>query len=225
MEINKELTDEMREKMRNYINHTCIYRVEPGQKPLIGKAPGTNYIWQFYPRRALFDSSILHYMGILFWYRFAEDFKNKPFQITGLETGATPMLPAIAMTAGLFDIRVNVFSTRAERKKYGLYNRFEGLIDRNLPVMIVDDLCNSKNTIHQCKHYLEAEGLKVYDYGFAIINKDVDKEHPNHDKYVGEDLKMESIFNLEDFDLTWEQYTKKHGNVSEVPFIIEKNKS
>ena len=223
MEINDKLVSEMREWLRDYINHTCIYRVKPNERPLIGKASGSFYTWQLYLRRGLFNSKFLNFVAISFWYEFAELYKEKPFQITGLETGATPMLPALAMTSKLFDIDVNVFSTRAERKKYGLHNRFEGIIDYSLPVVLVDDLCNSKSTIIRCKKYVEDEGLKLYDYGFAILNKDVDKEHPDHDKYIGPDYKIKSIFNLSDFNMTWNEYSGANDVSLATPFIRENN--
>ena len=203
MVIDEKLVEEMREWLRNYINHTCIYRVKPEAQKLIGKAPNSFYTWQFYLRRGLF---------------------NAKFQVTGLETGATPILGAIAMTSHLFDIDVNVISTRANRKKYGLLNRFEGIIDYNLPVMIVDDMCNSKDTIIRCMNYVSDEGLQICNEGWTIVNKDVDGIHPDHDKYIGDTgLKIRSIFTLSEFDLSWNDYISKNGNIDEVEFVSERN--
>ncbi|CAB4181378.1 pyrE Orotate phosphoribosyltransferase [uncultured Caudovirales phage] len=215
---------EMRRWLKNYINHTCIYRAKLGTQRLIGKAPNTSYSWQFYLRRGLFNAKFLNIVGVLFWHQFAERYRNVPFQVTGLETGATPVLVAIAMTSHLFDIDVNVISTRANRKKYGLLNRFEGIIDYNLPVMIVDDMCNSKDTIVRCLNYVAEEGLRIYDEGWTVVNKDVDGSHPDHDKYIGDSgLKIRSIFSLSEFDLSWNDYVSNNLNVNEVEFITERH--
>ena len=224
MVIDEKLVEEMREWLRNYINHTCIYRVKPEAQKLIGKAPNSFYTWQFYLRRGLFNAKFLNMVGVLFWYQFAERYRNVPFQVTGLETGATPILGAIAMTSHLFDIDVNVISTRANRKKYGLLNRFEGIIVYNLPVMIVDDMCNSKDTIIRCMNYVSDEGLQICNEGWTIVNKDVDGIHPDHDKYIGDTgLKIRSIFTLSEFDLSWNDYISKNGNIDEVEFVSERN--
>jgi orotate phosphoribosyltransferase len=222
--VDEELVQKMRDWLRDYINHACIYRVKPDEPKLVGKARNTFYTWQFYLRRGLFNAKFLNMVGILFWYEYAEKYKETPFQVTGLETGATPILSAITMTSHLFDIDVNVISTRAERKKYGLKNRFEGIIDYSLPVLIVDDMCNSKDTLLRCINHVAAEGLQVCEEGWVIVNKDMDGSHADHDKYIGDGgFKVNSIFKISDFEPKWDDYITKHGNVSEIEFIPERS--
>lgn len=206
MKFDDENVSDIKDWVANYINDRCIYRVSANDPPLNGKVLGSLYDWQFYLRRGLMDSNFLNAIGILFWKQFADLYKENPFQVAGLETGSTPMLTAIAMTAGMFDIKVNAFSIREKRKSYGLYNRFEGIIDYDLPVLIVDDLCNSKKSLYEAKKACENEGLKVYGQGFVIVNKDLNKTNPDTDKYIGDDIKIVSLFNLDNFILDWKEY-------------------
>ena len=222
MVIDQQLLDEMRKWLRTYINNTCIYRVAPGQRVLDGKEAGTKYSWQFYLRRGLLNSKFQNIAGILFWDMFAEEFKAKPFQIAGLETGATPLLSAITSTSHLFNIECNALSIRASRKQYGLRNRFEGIINYDLPVLLVDDICNSKQTIRESKWYCEHEELKIYPFGFTILNKDDENIHLNHDKYIGSNFIIKSIFSIYDFDLEYNDYVVKNGQIDLVDFIPER---
>lgn len=205
--LQDDVRDYMTEWLHQYINHYCIHRVPPGEPFLPGKIPGTTYSWQFYLRRGLFNSTFLNYVGCLFWDRFAEEYRSTPFQIAGMETGSTPIIVGLTMTAALFEIEVNSFSIRAERKKYGLMNMIEG-IPNNLPVMVVDDLCNSKNTILRSKQVIEEEGLDIYKTFFTIVNKKPDKTN-KHDKYIGDDVDIHSLFYLSDFDTSWGSYNLK----------------
>ena len=222
IELDDEVKAHMYQWLRDYINHKCFYRVKPGEPLLDGKLPNSKYVWQIYMRRGLFNPTFMNYVGILFWEKFADRYRQQPFQVTGLETGSTPILTAIAMTAHLYEINVNVFSTRAERKKYGLLNRFEGIVNYNLPVVIVDDLCNSKSTIFRCKKYCEMEDLEIYDPGFVILNKE-ENPYVNHDKYIGEGYQIDYLFTLNDFDKRWDHYLEKNGNSKLLEFVREKH--
>ena len=218
--------EQARQWLRAYIEYNCIYRVPYDEEPIPGKMPGTTYEWQFYLRRGLFNEKFLGIVGSLFWEQFKDLYKEKPFQIMGLETGATPLLVCIAMTAPYYGINVNAVSIRAERKKYGLFNRFEGIIDYTLPVVIVDDMCNSKNTMFLAiKHCLD-EGIPIYDYLFAIINKDIDGEHPDHDKYIGKNFKIKSLFNISEFITDYEDYAAflKKIHFPKSRFVLERFK-
>jgi orotate phosphoribosyltransferase len=195
--------------LRDYINEHCIYRVKPGEEKLIDKATGKKkYIWQFYLRRGLTNPDFMRNVARLFWREFGPLFEQRPFQIAGLETGATPLITALAMTSppgcSSFIIRENV-------KKYGLLNRFEGIVDPGLPVLLVDDLCNSKNSLMQAKKYCEKEGLELYDRGFAVINKNIEGAQLGFDKHIGDKFPVRSLFQIEDFDMTYQAYLTANG--------------
>lgn len=210
MKLDSEVKQEMRSWVREYINELCIVRSKlPEEKYKLKAKSGGYYIWQFYLRRGLFNSKFLNCIGCLFWDIYSDQYSNKPFQIAGLETGSTPLIVGLSMTAPLFNINLNAFSIRQNRKTYGLLNRMEGLPDPNLPVLLVDDLCNSKDTLYEAKKHIEWEKLNLYDSAFTIINKNINvTDSDKYDKYIGKDLPVVSLFYTKDFDLSYEDYKK-----------------
>jgi len=206
----------MKTLLREFINDYCIIRRPTGDKDfLLQDMHGGNYNWQFYPRRGLFNSKFLSYVGMIFWSKYADKFRESPFQLAGLETGSTPLLVGLAMTAPSFEIRVNAFSIRKDRKTYGQYNRMEGIVNDD-PVLLVDDLCNSKNTMFLARKHCIEEGLTIYDTAFTIINKNIlPTDSARFDKHIGAQLPVDSIFYISDFDTDYETYTyNKLHNIS-----------
>src|SRR5215471_9169143 len=118
--------------LQHYINEYCIYRVAPGEDKLPRSHGHRGSTMQFYLRRGLCNRQFLTLVGQLFWLRFAEAYRQQPFQISGLETAATPLMIGLVMTA---PFPVNGFITRKTCKPYGLRNRFEGVVNPQLPVM------------------------------------------------------------------------------------------
>jgi hypothetical protein len=76
---------------------------------------------------------------------------------------------------------------RRQRRNYGQHNWIEGK-PNNLPVLLVDDLCNSTESfLHGfwvCKNVLK---LDVMDYIFAVLNKHKPSQFQEavyHDKHL-----------------------------------------
>jgi hypothetical protein len=71
---------------------------------------------------------------------------------------------------------------------------------------MVDDLCNSSNWLAQCFHKLSAEDIPVADVAFTIVNKSNKKVHEElrlqTDMYLPKEIKVISLFTLDDFDLS-----------------------
>jgi orotate phosphoribosyltransferase len=175
----------------------------PGEKKLVSSYDLKKWArWQFYLRRGLFNLEFLSYVGYLFWDKFADEYHKTPFQVAGLETGATPVTLGILMSAPAFECGdVNCFAIRQEKKKYGLLNRFEGIVKPDLPVLVVDDLCNTKGTIAQSFSILKQEKLEIFYKAFAIVykdeNDDIDKDAIDY---------IEHIFKFRDFVLEYDAY-------------------
>lgn len=188
------------EWVKEYIDTKCIVRdtVMPAKKL------GDTYTWMFYLRRGLFNPDFLINVGQMFIYKMERIDPTFNFQITGLETAATPLLASIPMVAKVMGIDINAFVVRKTRKEYGLLNMFEGLPNNQLAVM-VDDLCNSSNSMAQCMHKLQAEGVQVANVAFALVNKSNegvhDEQRLNTDMYLPPEIKVVSLFTLDDFNL------------------------
>ncbi|CAB5221371.1 PyrE Orotate phosphoribosyltransferase [uncultured Caudovirales phage] len=211
MNITEQEHNQMYDSLRDYINEVCIIRRPTGNKDFVLKSTvaGQNYEWQFYMRRGLMNPMFLRYVSLLFWEKYAEQWHKEKFQIAGLETGSTPLIVGLALHAHLFDVDISAFSIRKDRKKYGMLNRFEGLVELNTPVMLVDDLCNSKNTLQIAKKYCEEEGHTLYHTAFTVVNKNIlPTDSSSYDKYIGSELKVDSLFHHDDFELMYEDYIK-----------------
>lgn len=198
--ISDEQYQVMWELMRAYIDANCIVR----GVDIPGKVPGTRYAWIFYLRNGLFNPEFLINLGQMFIYKMERIDYKLNFQITGLETAATPMLASIPMVAKVMGIDINSFVVRKTRKEYGLLNMLEGIPNKKLAVM-VDDLCNSSNSLAQCFYKLGEEQIPVASVAFTIVNKSNEGVHEEArlrtDMYLPKEIKVISLFTLDDFDL------------------------
>jgi orotate phosphoribosyltransferase len=169
-----------------------------------GKSPGSTYTWMFYLRNGLFNHQFLINISQMFIYHMERIDPKFNFQLTGLETAATPMLAAIPMVASVMGIDINAFVVRKDRKTYGLLNVIEGVPNNKLAV-IIDDLCNSSRSMAQCLNTLTAEDIPVANVAFVIVNKSNEEVHDNFrmigDMYLPKEIKVISLFTLDDFDL------------------------
>lgn len=181
--------------IREFINDNCIFRCPPGYY-LKGIPAGHAYSWQFYLRKAIFHKAV----GPL----IAEWFVNQHtpgVQYAAMETAGPPLLSAM-QTYSYFDIEgtndtlIPGFSIRKNQKEYGLFNWIEGCPE-DLPVVILDDIANSKTSIMRAKDICASYGLTVVG-ALTIVNK------KDNSDVSGIDVR--SMFNASDFDLTWDSY-------------------
>lgn len=198
--VSEEEYNSLHSWVKDYIDNKCIVR----KKGLPGKAPGTYYSWMFYLRNGLFNADFSSAISQMFLYKAQKEIGHFDFQITGPETASTPMLSAIPLIAKVFNLEINSFSIRKEKKKYGLENWIEGL-PNNKPCLILDDLCNSSISMRNAYNILKHENIPVLDYAFCIVNK-VNKnvhheDRVNHDMYLPKKIKILHLFDLDDFAL------------------------
>lgn len=199
--ISDERYNELWTWTQKYINENCIVR----NTKMPAKKKGDTYTWMFYLRRGLFNAEFMINIGQMFIYKMERLDPAFNFQITGLETAATPMLSAIPMVAKVMGIDLNAFVVRKSRKEYGLLNILEG-IPTNQMAVIIDDLCNSSSSMAECMHKLQAEGIAVANIAFAIVNKSNKDVHAEQrlitDMYLPPEVRVISLFTLDDFDLS-----------------------
>jgi len=190
--------------LREYIDLNCIVRV-PKDRPLIGKAPGTTYVWQFYLRRGLFNPYFNEMVSALFLDMVQEKIGHFDFQIAGLETASTSLLVSIPMVARRYGLDINAFSVRKERKSYGIHNWIEGVAEKDKPVLLVDDLCNSSNSMIQAMNIIYGDQkLEFLKFAFSIVNKS--PSTMANCKNMPEDFQMLSLFSLTDFTLDYNKW-------------------
>lgn len=201
--------------LRKYIDEKCIVR---GQY-MRGKVPGTTYSWCFYLRRGLYNPEFNKHLTVCFLYKMQEEVGHFDFQMSGLETAATPMITSIPIYAKqLLDLDIHSFVFRKKPKEYGLEEPWEGTIKRNVPVLLCDDLANSTMSLKQASDICRDYELEKMKYVFVIVNK-VNRsyydmglpeerysvtEHElrqTNDMYLDPSVKIISLFDMDTFNL------------------------
>lgn len=181
----------------DYINEHCILSSPNGL--MFGKLPGTRYSRQFYLAKALYNIEVLDCIANQFYQIIKTNIGHFDFQITGREWSACPLLTSIPLLLKQkHGITLNSFMIKRERKSYGLNNFVEGM-PNDLPVLVVDDLCNSTDSFRHCGQVLQSVGLKQLDYIFAVVNKySKTMGNLNKDRYCSDNIKALYIISGDD---------------------------
>jgi hypothetical protein len=200
------LSDEEREEKHSaaakFFAEKAVYRVPAGQPWLLGKAPGTRYAWQMYSRKAMFNPEFAENVATLALDMLATEIGNFDFQLGGLETAAVPVMCAIQAHARVRGVDINVVSVRKNRKDYGLFNWIEGDLNSK-PVLLVDDICNSTESLRTAMRVLGDEYKALFlNRTFTLVNK-CNRGAPNisYDKNMPDTFEALYLFDLDDIGL------------------------
>ena len=188
------------EYLRNEIEHKAIYRVAPGKRLIPGKAPASNYSWQFYLRRCLFDPKFVFIAAEL----LVKKLMNKDVQIAACEDAGVPLGLAMSTILG-----TPMISIKKSRKAYGLLNFTEG-VAIGKPILLVDDLAGSQNTLKNAVRTLSVFKLTVADEYATLINK---TQGTHNENYIN-NKRLVSLFNCDDFAMNWKSYVEKFKSKS-----------
>ena len=154
---------------------------------------GTRCDWLFDIRALLVQSEYLDLIADIFWDQMEPHF---PFQVGGLEVGAIPLVSAILMKGQAQGKNINGFFVRKIRKTTGLSKHIEGSLTKD-PIVIVDDLINSGNSLKRIEVALATEKREI-DHAFFLINFDRERTQ----KYlIRQKIALTSLFHLKDFGL------------------------
>ena len=161
--------------MRNFIQEHCIVK-----KTMPGKLPGTTYTWMFYLRNGLFNADFLQYASEMMLYRLYEEIGSFKFQICGAETAGTPLAASLPLIAKMNNIQLGSFVVRKEQKTYGLMNWHEGMVFKDIPYVLIDDLCNSSMSLKHaddiCRNKLMIPSTNVAIVLVNKVNKEIHSE-------------------------------------------------
>jgi len=201
--------------LRKYIDENCIVR----GRYMKGKVPGTNYTWCFYLRKGLYNPEFNKHLAVCFLYKIKEEVGHFDFQLSGLETAATPMITSLPIYAKqLLDIDLHSFIFRKAPKEYGLEEPWEGTPKFDMPVLLCDDLANSTMSLKICSDICRNYEIQKLNYVFVVVNKvnrsyyDMGlpeerysvREHElrqTHDMYLDPSVKIISLFDMDEFNL------------------------
>ena len=214
MFLDEDKKQQIKKELYDYIDTKCIFRCDPqiryvdgiekGQIPT--KHPSKNHIiYQFYLRNLTHNPIMLTHVSAIFLDDLLTKIKNKEenshFQLCGLTTGSISLMTAIQMCALKLNINVNAFTIRKERKSYGLFNLIDGM-PTEAPVIVVDDLINSGNSVSKC--------LDICRYEFGLIPSkntySIIKMESNINKFNYNDnlISINSIFTKDEFDYAYD---------------------
>ena len=203
---------EHRNYLLNYINDNCIFRLPPGVA-IKGSKSNSWYSWQFYLRRAIFDPYCSHIISEWIY----ENSDVTACQFAGMESAGPPLLSSLMSYSLLVKAQhIKGFAIRKERKKYGMLNWIEGFVDGTLPIILLDDIANSKTTISRASEICKNHGFEV-SRAMTIVNK-------SNDSDAVDDIPVSSIFKISDFQLEWAEYYKNKPEPDHLEFV-EKYKS
>lgn len=196
------MTDTRKRSLARYVKRECLYH--PEKDYFLGKLPGARYKQQYYLSNLLYNQDMLQSVVWSFADIVEREIGTWEFQITGREWSAIPLLISIPLLLQYRGINLNSFMIKRKRKTYGRHNVIEGLPNK-LPVLIVDDLCNSTDSFRHCRDVCESEEhkLQVLPYIFAVVNKysqERDGEAIGFDRYLGADYKALSILTGDDVE-------------------------
>lgn len=173
------------------IRERCIVTSADG---LLLSPSGREQKWLIDLRPLFLDAEMLARIAHLFLRTFAD---RPSFQIVGMEVAAIPLLVGIAMRAGQAGNPINTCIIRKERKTYGLGRAIEGHLTDS-PVILVDDIMNSGESMEKARVALAREGKSVRE-AFVVIDYRSRKGMAWRRKHG---IKVTSLFTLADFDLS-----------------------
>ncbi len=149
-------TSEYESLLRTAIQSRAFVREEASQ-PIIEKNGYERRPWIIDLRALTCNARYLNAYAEIFWRRFGHLF---PFQVCGIELSGIPLVSAILMKGAERGLDVNGLFVRKSRKKDGLMKILEGSV-LDLPVIFVDDLLNSGQSLERGIAQARAEGLTV----------------------------------------------------------------
>lgn len=215
--MNKEQLLQARENCRKMINDFAIWRKHPLFQGIPAKNSSHRYSWQFYLRRVLYNPEAAYWIGEMFWFDFSKHFDKQHFQIGACEAAGVPLGCAIQSAAYRHGTLLNLFTIKQEPKKYGLMNLTEGCIEKDLPVILVDDLAGSQNTLRKAHSLLVKNKIPIHDCYCCLVDK-AGKQVQPHPVYLPNRLK--ALYNTDDFDLTWEEYVQNNSKEPKLGYYI-----
>lgn len=181
------------EDLRAAIASTALIREKDGTVIIGSERTGAQTPWIFDFRALLLQSKWLNRYAEIFWERYAPEF---PFQVGGMETAGIALVAAIVMKGEERGTPVNGFYVRKSRKRQGLMKYIEGTLN-DLPVVFVDDLINSGQSVSKGVDILAREGKNVTGV-FVMLAFRADDAYP---LLKEKNIQMSHLFTLADFGM------------------------
>lgn len=181
--------DDLKQAIREYV----LKRREDGVHIISKEAEGATSEWLFDFRALMLQPKWLNRYAEIFWERYESQY---PFQAAGMETAGIALVAAIVMKGVERGTPVNGFFIRKSRKRQGLMKMIEGTVT-NDPIILVDDLINSGQTINKQIEIISSIG-KITSDVFILLRY---RDHGAYQFINEKKIILSSLFTLEDFDI------------------------
>lgn len=186
-------TETARDDFRKAIQSVALVQAKHGAVIVASEATGARDPWLFDFRALMLQPKWLNHYAELFWERYASHY---PFQVGGVETAGIALVAAIVMKGVERGTPVNGFYIRKSRKRQGLMKTIEGTLNDH-PVILVDDLVNSGQTMNKQADVLSRAEKKVTDV-FVILSFRADDAYAF---FKEKNVSLAHLFTLADFGL------------------------
>jgi outer membrane protein assembly factor BamB/orotate phosphoribosyltransferase len=150
---------------------------------------GVEKSWIFDFKATSLRADFLQEYSGSFWGAFTD---ISSIQIGGMEAGALALIASVSLGS---KIHTNTFYIRKSRKKSDLANLIEGEMEKDIPIVLVDDILNSGSTFKKQILILEERGYKVMALFVCLRFRDMSYYKEITDKGIA----VYSIFELNDF--------------------------
>ncbi|MGH7673443.1 MAG: orotate phosphoribosyltransferase [Gemmatimonadales bacterium] len=94
-----------------------------------------------------------------------------PRAVGGLTLGADPVAHALAVAARARGVPLDAFTVRKQAKTHGTGKRIEGCFVAGTPVVIVEDVITTGNSVHEAIVAVESEGGRVLGV-LAVVDRE-----------------------------------------------------
>lgn len=181
------------EDLRRAIASDVFVQAKHGAIIVASEHTGARESWLFDFRALMLQPRWLDRYAEIFWEHYAS---RLPFQVGGIETASIPLVTAIVMKSVERGTPVNGFYIRKSRKRQGLMKRVEGTVT-DAPIILVDDLMNSGQSINRQIDVLESAGKTVSDV-YVMLTFRADEAYSFLAK---RGVSLRHLFTLADFEI------------------------
>ena len=159
----------------------------------IVSSSGNKQTWLIDLRPLFTKPDALEAVAAAFYERFSSE---DTFQLAGMESASIPILTALALEGRRNGKTAQVAIVRKERKRWGLGRNIEGNLGSE-PVILIDDILNSGQSVEKARVTLEQAGTRVRSVFVVIDYQSVEglawrKRHS---------IEVHALFTLADFGL------------------------
>lgn len=159
----------------------------------IAYGDGRELSWIMDFRKIILNPTSLFDIANLFFEIIKKNYPNKKIQIGGLETAAIPIISSlVSLSRG--EIISNGFFIRKSRKKTGLLNLIEGILEDEEVVLVDDILSYGRSALRQIE-ILESLDKKITGYITIVRFRDLSF----YEELNKRGIRIFSIFDLQEF--------------------------